>query len=389
MSRAAVVGTGMTAFGQHDTPLEELFADAALPAMDDAGVGADEIDAFYFGNALAGQTENDTHLAPTVATHLGLQGIPCQRFEDACATSSNAFKHAIQAVESGIHDVALVGGVERCTPETGLDTGAMTRIFASAAHRRYEQPTGLTFPGVFALLTKRHMHEHGTTEAELAAVAVKNHHHGQSNPNAHFGRDATVEEVLESPVVADPFHLMDCCPFSDGASAVVVVSDDLADSFAGDPVSVTGVGHRTDAVPLADKTSLTATPSARDAAADAYAQAALDAADVDFAEVHDCFTGAEVMAIEALGLVEDGQGGRAAVEGTTYVDGELPVNPSGGLKAKGHPIGATGTAQIVELTEQLRGDAGQRQVADASTGIAHNLGGDAATTVVTVMEAGA
>ena len=389
MSRAAVVGTGMTAFGQHDTPLEELFADAALPAMDDAGVGADEIDAFYFGNALAGQTENDTHLAPTLATHLGLQGIPCQRFEDACATSSNAFKHAIQAVESGIHDVALVGGVERCTPETGLDTGAMTRIFASAAHRRYEQPTGLTFPGVFALLTKRHMHEYGTTEAELAAVAVKNHHHGQSNPNAHFGRDATVEEVLESPVVADPFHLMDCCPFSDGASAVVVVSDDLADSFAGDPVSVTGVGHRTDAVPLADKTSLTATPSARDAAADAYAQAGIDAADVDFAEVHDCFTGAEVMAIEALGLVEDGDGRRAAVEGTTYVDGELPVNPSGGLKAKGHPIGATGTAQIVELTEQLRGDAGQRQVADASTGIAHNLGGDAATTVVTVMEAGA
>jgi acetyl-CoA C-acetyltransferase len=389
MSRAAVVGTGMTTFGQHDTPLEELFADAALPAMDDAGVGADEIDAFYFGNALAGQTENDTHLAPTVATHLGLQGIPCQRFEDACATSSNAFKHAIQAVESGIHDVALVGGVERCTPETGLDTGAMTRIFASAAHRRYEQPTGLTFPGVFALLTKRHMHEYGTTEAELAAVAVKNHHHGQSNPNAHFGRDTTVEEVLESPVVADPFHLMDCCPFSDGASAVVVVSDDLADSFAGDPVSVTGVGHRTDAVPLADKPSLTATQSARDAAADAYAQAAIDAADVDFAEVHDCFTGAEVMAIEALGLVEDGQGGRAAVEGMTYVDGELPVNPSGGLKAKGHPIGATGTAQIVELTEQLRGEAGQRQVADASTGIAHNLGGDAATTVVTVMEAGA
>ena len=387
MPRATVVGAGMSPFGHHDAPLEELFADAALPAMDDAGVSADEVDAFYFGNALAGQTENDTHLAPTLATHLGLQGIPCQRFEDACATSSNAFKHAVQAVESGIHDVALVGGVERCTPETGLDTDAMTRIFASASHRRYEQPTGLTFPGVFALLTKRHMHEYGTTEEELAAVAVKNHHHGQYNPNAHFGRDATVEDVLESPVVADPFHFMDCCPFSDGASAVVVVADDLAESFGGDPVAVTGVGHRTDAVPLADKTSLTATQSARDAATDAYAQAGIDAADVDFAEVHDCFTGAEVMAIEALDLVEDGAGRHAAAEGTTYVDGELPVNPSGGLKAKGHPIGATGTAQIVELTEQLRGEAGKRQVEDASTGVAHNLGGDAATTVVTVMEA--
>jgi acetyl-CoA C-acetyltransferase len=231
------------------------------------------------------------------------------------------------------------------------------------------------------------MHEYGTTEAQLAEVAVKNHHHGQYNPNAHFGRDTTVEAVLESPTVADPFHLMDCCPFSDGASAVVVVGDDRAKSFAGEPVFVTGVGHRTDAVPLADKESLTATLAARDAATEAYAQADITPDDVDFAEVHDCFTGAEVLAIESLGFFEDGTGGRAAAEGRTYLDGDIPVNPSGGLKAKGHPIGATGTAQIVELTEQLRGDADRRQVEGAATGIAHNLGGDAATTVVTVMEA--
>jgi acetyl-CoA C-acetyltransferase/acetyl-CoA acyltransferase len=376
----------MTEFGQHDRPLVELFADAAIPAMDDAGVGAEEIEAFYFGNAMSGQSENDTHIAPAIATHIGLQGIPCQRFEDACATSSNAFKHAVQAVESGTHDIVLVGGVERCTPETGLDTDAMTRVFASASHRQYEQPTGLTFPGVFALLTKRHMHEYGTTEEDLAAVAVKNQHHGKYNPNAHFGTEATVEDVLESPIVADPFHLMDCCPFSDGASAVVLVSPEVAESVAGEPVSVTGVGHSTDAVPLADKADLPATQAARDAATQAYAQAGIEAGDVDFAEVHDCFTGAEVMAIEALGLFEDGEGGPAAAEGATYVDGEMPVNPSGGLKAKGHPIGATGTAQVVELTEQLRGDAGQRQVEGAEVGIAHNLGGDAATTVVTVME---
>ncbi|WP_227377341.1 thiolase domain-containing protein [Haladaptatus halobius] len=387
MPRATVVGAGMTEFGPHDRPLEELFADAAFASIDDAGVALDEIDAFYFGNALGGQAEGDTHLAPKLATHVGLRGIPCQRFEDACATSSNAFKHAVQAVESGVHDIALVGGVERCTPETGLGTGEMTEIFASAAHRQYEQPAGLTFPGVFALLTKRHMHEYGTTEAQLAEVAVKNHHHGQYNPNAHFGRDTTVEAVLESPTVADPFHLMDCCPFSDGASAVVVVGDDRAENFAGEPVSVTGVGHRTDAVPLADKESLTATLAARDAATEAYAQADITPDDVDFAEVHDCFTGAEVLAIEALGFFEDGTGGRAAAEGRTYLDGDIPVNPSGGLKAKGHPIGATGTAQIVELTKQLRGDADRRQVDGAATGIAHNLGGDAATTVVTVMEA--
>ena len=386
MTRATVVGAGMTKFGVHDRPLAEVFADAALDAFDDAGVSGPDIESLYFGNAMAGQTENDTHLAPTLASHVGCTGVPTQRFEDACATSSNAFKHAVEAVESGRHDVVLAGGVERCTPETGLGTGAMTRIFASAAHRQYEQPSGLTFPGVFALLTKRHMYEHDTTEAQLAEIAVKNHFNGTLNPRAHFGRETDVETVLDSPIVADPFHLMDCCPFSDGASAVVVASEDAAESFD-TPVDVTGVGHATDVVPLADKADLPATQAARDAASEAYAQAKIGAEDVDFAEVHDCFTGAEVMASEALGLVETGQGGPAAAEGRTALDGEVPINPSGGLKAKGHPIGATGTAQIVELVEQLRAEAGDRQIADAKRAVAHNLGGDAATTVVTVMEA--
>ena len=389
MARASVVGVGMTTFGVHDATLPELFAEAALPAMDDAGASPDDIDAFYLGNAMGGITESDTHLAPKLASHIGLAGVPAQRFEDACATSSNALKHAVQAVEAGHHDAVLVGGVERCTPKTGMDTPEMTTTFATASHRQYEQPTGLTFPGVFALLAKRHMHEFGTTEEQLASVAVKNHAHGSLNPRAHFGKDVTVEEVLDSPIVADPFHLLDCCPFSDGASAVVVVNPDLAESFDGEPVDVTGVGHATDIVPLADKVDLSATQSARDAASQAYGQAGLSAADLDFAEVHDCFTGAEVLATEALGLFERGEGGPAAAEGRTRLDGDVPVNPSGGLKAKGHPIGATGTAQIVELTEQLRGAAGDRQVADARRAVAHNLGGDAATTVVTVMEGGA
>ncbi|WP_332899576.1 thiolase domain-containing protein [Haladaptatus sp. CMSO5] len=385
MARASIVGAGMTKFGVHEATLPELFAEAALPAMDDAGVEAGDIDAFYLGNAMGGQTENDTHLAPTLASHIGIAGVPCQRFEDACATSSNAFKHAVQDVESGLHDVVIVGGVERCTPETGLGTGEMTRIFASASHRQYEQPTGLTFPGVFALLTKRHMFEYGTTPEQLAAVAVKNHAHGAHNPRAHFGRDIDVSDVLDSPIIADPFHLMDCCPFSDGASAVIVVSDDIADEFDA-PVDVTGVGHGTDIIPLSDKPDFPSTMSARRAAEQAYEQADITAADVDFAEVHDCFTGAEVMASEALGLFEDGEGGPAAAEGRTYIDGDMPINPSGGLKAKGHPIGATGTAQLVELVEQLRGDAGDRQIADVETGIAHNLGGDAGTTLVSVLE---
>ena len=375
----------MTEFGIHDVPLEELFAEAAFGALDDAGAEPADVEALYFGNAMSGQAENTTHLGPKVAAHAGMAGIPVQRFEDACATSANAFKNAVAAVEAGVHDAVLVGGVERCTPETGRDTAAMTRVFASASHRQYEQPAGLTFPGVFALLTKRHMYEHGTTEEQLAHVAVKNHGHGALNPRAHFGKEVTVEEVLDGPVVADPFRLMDCCPFSDGASAVVVVSDELADSYDA-PVDVTGVGHATDVVPIADKPTPHVTQAARDAAEEAYEQAGVSADDVDFAEVHDCFTGAEVLASEALGLVADGEGGPAAATGRTARDGDVPINPSGGLKAKGHPIGATGTAQVVELTEQLRGEAGARQLPDADRAVAHNLGGDAATTVVSVME---
>ena len=215
---------------------------------------------------------------------------------------------------------------------------------------------------------------------------MKNHGNGALNPRAHFGKETTVEEVLDGPVVADPFRLMDCCPFSDGASAVVVVADDYADSHDA-PVDVAGVAQATDVVPIADKATPHVTRAARDAAAEAYEQAGAGADDMNFAEVHDCFTGAEVLASEALGLVEDGQGGVAAADGRTARDGDVPINPSGGLKAKGHPIGATGTAQIVELAEHLRGEAGERQIADAERAVAHNLGGDAATTVVSVMEA--
>jgi len=376
----------MTTFGVHARPLQELFGAAALEALDDAGVAPADVEALYFGNAMSGQAENETHLGPKVAAHVGLAGVPVQRYEDACATSANAFKNAVEAVDAGIHDVVLVGGVERCTPETGKDTAAMTRVFASASHRQYEQPAGLTFPGVFALLTKRHMHEYGTTEEQLAHVAVKNHGNGALNPRAHFGKETTVEEVLDGPVVADPFRLMDCCPFSDGASAVVVVSEELADSYDA-PVDVAGVGHATGVVPIADKPTPHVTRPARDAADEAYAQAGAGAEEMDFAEVHDCFTGAEVLASEALGLVEDGQGGVAAETGRTARDGDVPINPSGGLKAKGHPIGATGTAQIVELAEHLRGEAGERQLDGAERAVAHNLGGDAATTVVSVMEA--
>ena len=388
MTRASIVGTGMTKFGTHaGVTLAELFAEAALPAFDDAGIGPGEVDALYFGNTSAAISENDTHLGPKAASQIGLAGVPTQRFEDACATSATATKHAIAAIESGLHDVVLVGGAERCTPASGLDTDEMTRVFASAASRHYEQSVGLTFPGVFALLTKRHMHEHGTTREQLAEVAVKNHHHGSLNPRAQHGMEITHEDVFEGPPIADPFHLYDCCPFSDGASAVLLISDDAAESYDGRAVDINGIGHASGDVPLSEQSAFTATQAARDAAAEAYSQAGIDGGDIDFAEVHDCFTGTEILAIEAIDLFEDGEGGPAAAARRTALGGEVPVNPSGGLKAKGHPIGATGTAQLVELTDQLRGDAGDRQIEDAGTGVAHNLGGEAATTVITVMEA--
>jgi len=383
----SIVGADMTRFGSHPSgTLAELFAQAALPAMDDAGVTQSEINALYIGNTSATVSENDSHLGPKLAAEVGLTGTPTQRFEDACATSAMATKHAARAVEAGYHDVVLVGGVERCTTASGLSTTEMTEVFSSAASRQYEQPIGLTFPGVFALLTKRHMHEYGTTREQLAEVAVKNHYHGSLNPRAQFGQEIERHEVFDGPRIADPFHLYDCCPFSDGASAIVVVNREVADSFE-DPVDISGVGHASGMVPLAEQSDLTATTAAREAASEAYEAAGVTPGDVDFCEVHDCFTGAEVLATEALGLFEDGEGGPAVEAGRTRLGGEVPTNPSGGLKAKGHPIGATGTAQLVELTDQLRGDAGDRQVEAPDVGVAHNLGGEAATTVVTVAEA--
>jgi acetyl-CoA C-acetyltransferase/acetyl-CoA acyltransferase len=379
----------MTDFGVYTKPLSELFADAALPALDDAGISSSEVDALFFGNVLGGATENATHLAPKVAGHIGLPPeASVQRFEDACATGSLALKHAIRSVETGEHDIALVGGVERCTPQgTGIETPEMTRIFGSGAHKQYEQAPGMTTASVFALHTQRHMHEYGTTEAQLAEVAVKNHYHGSMNERAQFDDEKTVEEVLESPIIATPFRLLDCCPFSDGASAVVVVSEEAADSYETDPVDIAGVCHASNPMPVSDQPNPPSTDMVRRAATEAYGQAGFGPGDIDVAEVHDCFTGAEILALEAVGLFEDGKAGPATADGRTRLGGEIPVNPSGGLKSKGHPIGATGTAQIVELTEQLRGASGDRQVDGAERALAHNVGGMTATAVVTAMEA--
>jgi acetyl-CoA acetyltransferase len=283
-------------------------------------------------------------------------------------------------VAGGVSDVVLVGGAERVLH---VPTADSTEYFAYCSDARWEQPLGLTFPGVFALVARAHMAKHGTTEEQMAAVAVKNHRHGVHNPKAQFQKEITLEQVMKSAYVADPLKLYDCCPFTDGGAALVLVSEEVA-RRSRRPVWVLASAAASDWMLLGDKRDLSRVPATERAAAAAYRQAGLRPSDVDVVELHDCFTIAEIVATEGLGLFEPGSGARAAERGDTSLGGKIPVNPSGGLKAKGHPIGATGAAQIAEIVTQLRGEAGPRQVDGARTGLTHTLGGNTATVLVSL-----
>ncbi|HYE91622.1 MAG TPA: hypothetical protein VEA38_11410, partial [Terriglobales bacterium] len=280
----------------------------------------------------------------------------------------------------GISDVVLVGGGERVL---NVSTAASTEYFAYASDASWEQPLGLTFPGVFALVARAHMAKHGTTEAQMAAVAVKNHKHGVLNPKAQFQKEISLDTVLKSPYIADPLKLYDCCPFTDGGAAVVLAAEEVARTRKR-AVWVLGTAAASDSMLLGDKKDLSRVMATERAAKAAYTQAGKSPADVNVVELHDCFTIAEIVATEGLGLFEPGAGGIAAEKGWTSLGGKVPVNTSGGLKAKGHPIGATGAAQIAEIVTQLRGEAGPRQVDGAKTGVTHTLGGNTATVLVSV-----
>jgi len=380
MRRVAVIGVGVTKFGLHDRTSAELFAEAAQDALTDAGVPATAVQALYYGNVVGGETEHQLHTGPQAASVLGIPSVPTTRFETACASSHAAFRHAVMEIAAGLSDVVLVGGAERVL---NVSTAESTEYFAYASDAVWEQPLGLTFPGVFALIARAHMEKYGTTEAQMAAVAVKNHRHGALNPKAQFQKQITIDQVLRSAYVADPLKLFDCCPFSDGGAAVVLASEEVARRHR-KPVWVLGSAAASDWMLLGDKRDLSRVPATERAAAAAYRQAGIGPRDVDVVELHDCFTIAEIVATEGLGLFEPGAGGRAAEAGRTSLGGEIPVNPSGGLKAKGHPIGATGAAQIAEIVTQIRGEAGPRQVDGAKTGLAHTLGGNTATVLVSL-----
>ncbi|MFW6321148.1 MAG: thiolase domain-containing protein [Halohasta sp.] len=385
MSTVRIAGVGLTPFGNHgDRAGRELFASAALAAFEDAGVDREAVEGLNYGNFMGALAEHQGHQAPLMAEAAGL-GCPATRYEEACASAGVAVREAVRTIRSGEADVMVAGGMERMTT---LDTGRVTAALAIAADELYEVRAGVTFPSAYALMARAYFERFGGDREDLAHIAVKNHANAVDNEFAQYQNEITVEDALDSPPVATPLHLYDACPITDGASAVVLVSETYADAHGIDaPVSITGSGQGGDNLALQDREQLAQTPATEIAAAEAYDDAGISATDVDFAEVHDCFTIAEVLAIEGLGLFDPGEGISAARDGKTTADGETPINLSGGLKAKGHPVGATGGSQIAEITRLLRGDHPNSEcVDDATVGVAHNAGGTVASAVVHVLE---
>ena len=307
------------------------------------------------------------------------------RVESACASGGLALRAGFAEVASGLADVVLVTGVEKMTDVDGADA---TYALGTAADQEWEGFHGITFPGLYAMLARIHMQQYGTTREQLAKVAVKNHANGLLNSHAQYHLKVSVDDVLSSTMVADPLRLLDCSPITDGAAALVITTVERARELGGDRplVKITGSGLATDSMALASRGDLAELRAVRLAGERAYAMAGRSPREVHLAEVHDCFTIAEILAIEALGFFERGAGGQAMDRNLTSLGGKIPVNPSGGLKAKGHPVGATGVAQVVEVVTQLRGEAGQRQVEGARVGLAQNMGGSGGSSVVHILE---
>lgn len=386
MREVAVIGIGMTKFGElWDRSFRDLGIEAGMQAIQDAGIMGKDIGALYLGNMSSGLFVNQEHIAPMVAEQVGLTlgNIPATRVEAASASGGLAFRMGMIDVASGLHDIVVVGGAEKMSD---VDPIAVTETLASGADQEWEAFFGATIPSLFAMMARRHMVEYGTTVEQLAMVSVKNHKNGSLNPKAQFQAEINLDVVLKSPYVAEPLRMFDCAPASDGAAAVVLCTLDRAKEFTDQPIVVTGTGQATDTFALHDRKSLTTMESTRVASRRALDMAGKTAKDLDLIEVHDAFTIAEIMAIEDLGIVEKGTGGKAVEDGMTALDGDIPVNTSGGLKARGHPHGATGLAQVVEVVTQLKGHAEKRQVADAKVGMTHNIGGTGGTAVVHIFE---
>ncbi len=408
----AIVGAGMSKFGAFaNKTSRDLFVEAYLELEKsvDRGFDPKNIEALYLGNFSSDQFEKQAHLAPIAASWIGLSPISAVRIEDACASGGVALRQAALAIASGAYEMVLVGGLEKMTD---LNIAEVTEALATAADTQFEIPAGFTFPGFYAAMATAYMAKYGAAPKAFQHVAIKNHENGALNEKAQFNQ--TIPQIMEAkkkraqqkgrpipawenafdflsdprgnPNIAWPMRLFDCSPVSDGGAVVLLVAEDIAKDFTDKPLYLIGSGQASDGA-LAERATLSNIPAAEAAAHQAYAMAGLTPSDIDFAEVHDCFTVAEIMAIEDLGFFPRGEGWKAGIEGKTSREGDMPINTSGGLKAKGHPVGASGVGQVIEVWKQLRGIAGQRQLSsNPQIGLTHNVGGSGQTCVVNIFE---
>lgn len=384
MRDAYVVGVGSTNYGKLEQTLREAAVHAAMEAIETSGIDVEKIDGAFIANAL-GMAERQGHLGPLVMTSLGIPEKPASSIEAACASGASAFREAYVNVAGGFADAYLAVGVEKVS---GIDSITATGYFAYASDYVYEGACGASFPGLYATLARAHMKKYGTTEEDLARVAVQNHENALLNPKAHLKKKITVEDVLKSTVVSTPLKMFDACPFSDGASAAIVATKEIAERLGGPMIRVAGVGRAGSVAALPDRTDLTSLSGTKVAAKQALAQAKVDIGKIDFLEVHDCFTIAELVAMEDLGIAAPGKAAAFIRDGQGARGGDTPINASGGLKAKGHPVAATGLGQVQEMYAQLAGKVGgERQLKGVKRGLAHNVGATGGSVAVTILEA--
>ncbi len=382
VEKVCVLGAGSTKYGKLSDSIADITTQASVDAIESAGIDPKEVDASYISNVF-GIADKQVHLGPVLMSNLGISDKPSLSIESACGSGSVAFREAFANVAAGFYDCLVVTGVEKVT-HTGTEW--TTTYFSYCSDFFYEGQAGASFPGLFASMARAYLTEFDATEEDFARVAVKNHDNGLLNPKAHMHKKISVEDVMNSAVVASPLKLFDCCPFSDGASSVILCSEKFAKEHSKDYIEVIGSGRGGSPAALQGREHMTTIPSTKLAAEKAYKMAGVTAKDIDFAEVHDCFTIAEVVDTEDLGFFEKGQGVQAVREGRTKLNSDISINPSGGLKSKGHPIGATGVGQVAEVFDQLTGKAGERTVKDAKIGLTHNFGATGASCAVHVFQ---
>ncbi|MDF1545239.1 MAG: thiolase domain-containing protein [bacterium] len=384
MRTVCVVGVGMGKWGEiWRMSLRDLHTQAALSAIEAAGV--DHLDSLYVGCMSGGLFVGQEHLASLLTDYMGMRGLAATRVESACASGGMAVRSAFIEVASGMSDIVMASGVEKMTDVDGDDA---TYALATAADQEYEVFHGATFPGLYAMMAVAHMEKYGTTRDMLSAVAVKNHNNGSMNPVAQYPFKISMEQVAKSVMVADPLHILDCSPITDGAAAVILASEEVAKKLGKPYIKITGTAIGTDTIQLAQRDDLTTIKAATIASGKALEMAGKKIDDIQFAEVHDCFTIAEIMVAESIGKYKPGKAGEAFLAGESALDGSFPINSSGGLKSKGHPVGATGVAQVVEVYKQLTGQAesGRQIPGSPKVAMTQNMGGSGGSSVVHVME---